>query len=59
MSPLPVDETTAARFARGVIHFLNTRETDPDKCHPSPNIDLCEKPAAASKSSEIVIGTLA
>ncbi|KAI1075123.1 hypothetical protein F5B20DRAFT_395638 [Whalleya microplaca] len=39
------------------LRYLLTRETDPDKCHPSANVDLCEKPNAASNTTGIVVGT--
>ncbi|KAI0008264.1 hypothetical protein F4779DRAFT_618818 [Xylariaceae sp. FL0662B] len=39
------------------LRQLVTRETDSDKCHPSPNVDLCEKPNASSNTTGIVVGT--
>ncbi|KAI1395139.1 hypothetical protein F4819DRAFT_212000 [Hypoxylon fuscum] len=61
MSPLPVDRSTSlasttTRLARSIFHLLKAREDDP--CHPQPNIDLCEKPNAASHTTEITVGTL-
>ncbi|CAJ2509676.1 Uu.00g147020.m01.CDS01 [Anthostomella pinea] len=43
--------TRLARFAR----MLLSRD-DTDKCHPSPNINLCEKPSSNSKQTAIVVG---
>ncbi|KAI1386002.1 uncharacterized protein F4822DRAFT_359616 [Hypoxylon trugodes] len=63
MSPLPVDHeaattSPASHITRAVIHLF-TRDDDDAKCHPQPNIDLCEKPDSAKQTSTIVIGTLA
>ncbi|KAI2631528.1 hypothetical protein GGS26DRAFT_557974 [Hypomontagnella submonticulosa] len=64
MSPLPAaaDHSAAPSsstiLTRAVFHLLTARADDDAKCHPSPNIDLCEKPELANHTSEIVIGTL-
>ncbi|OTB03234.1 hypothetical protein M426DRAFT_24022 [Hypoxylon sp. CI-4A] len=63
MSPLPIDKaatTSASLLARAAIHFLAMRDDDDTdaKCHPRPDIDLCEKPNAASDSTTIVLGTI-
>ncbi|OTA90949.1 hypothetical protein M434DRAFT_397607 [Hypoxylon sp. CO27-5] len=60
MSPLPlVVDQAAASSARAVFRFLAARDDAEDKkCHPQPNIDLCEKPAASSDATSIVVGTL-
>ncbi|KAL7619358.1 hypothetical protein AAE478_009895 [Parahypoxylon ruwenzoriense] len=64
MAPHLVDKTVAApppslssttRLARAAFRIV-TRADDP--CHPQPNIDLCEKPNAASNTTTIVVGTL-
>ncbi|KAI1771088.1 hypothetical protein F4818DRAFT_221327 [Hypoxylon cercidicola] len=65
MSPLPVDQSTwsstlslsTTSLVRSI--FLSARdESDDAKCHPQPNIDLCEKPDSAKVTGEIVIATL-
>ncbi|KAI1103681.1 hypothetical protein F4804DRAFT_217550 [Jackrogersella minutella] len=65
MSPLPADHaapsspSAASHLARAIARVLAPRDDDSyAKCHPQPNIDLCEKPDAASNTSTIVIGTL-
>ncbi|KAI0838560.1 hypothetical protein F5Y06DRAFT_296636 [Hypoxylon sp. FL0890] len=60
MSPLPLAvDHAAASSARAVFGFLAARDDAEDKkCHPQPNIDLCEKPAASSDATSIVVGTL-
>ncbi|GAW22590.1 hypothetical protein ANO14919_121300 [Xylariales sp. No.14919] len=53
-----MDYTVAAiRFGRIARHLV-TREDDDAKCHPQPNIDLCEKPSSADKSTPITIGVI-
>ncbi|KAI2606783.1 hypothetical protein GGR54DRAFT_620166 [Hypoxylon sp. NC1633] len=62
--PVPVDQTTPSatqyltiRFLQPLLHLLVTRDdSDDTKCHPQPNIDLCEKPAAADDKTGLVIG---
>ncbi|KAI1378101.1 hypothetical protein F4677DRAFT_414413 [Hypoxylon crocopeplum] len=62
MSPLPAKVDQAAqlpsRFARTVLRLLGPRDDDDAKCHPQPNIDLCEKPVAANDATPIVLGVL-
>ncbi|KAI0887060.1 uncharacterized protein GGS22DRAFT_159298 [Annulohypoxylon maeteangense] len=64
MSPLPVDQVTqsssASNIARTIINLLRTRDDEETyaKCHPQPNIDLCEKPEAASNTTTIVLSVL-
>ncbi|XXH02103.1 hypothetical protein Hte_008469 [Hypoxylon texense] len=66
MSPLPADRSTrsspfsiaTARLVRSVVRLYTRDDADDAKCHPQPNIDLCEKPDSAKLTSEIVIGTL-
>jgi hypothetical protein len=48
---------TAIRFSRIARHLL-VRDDDDAKCHPQPNIDLCEKPASSDKSTPIAIGVI-
>ncbi|KAI0391225.1 hypothetical protein F5Y17DRAFT_470923 [Xylariaceae sp. FL0594] len=51
--------TAAVRFGRIARHLLTVREDESyEKCHPRPDIDLCEKPASADKSTPIVIGSI-
>ncbi|KAI1207891.1 uncharacterized protein F4807DRAFT_169528 [Annulohypoxylon truncatum] len=62
MSPLPADQAAATspsvkHVARSILHLLRTRDDDA-KCHPQPNIDLCEKPEAASNTTTIVLSVL-
>ncbi|KAI1170587.1 hypothetical protein F4777DRAFT_568548 [Nemania sp. FL0916] len=53
-----MDYTAAAvRFGRLARHLI-VRDSD-DKCHPQPNIDLCEKPASSDKTTPIALGTIA
>ncbi|KAI0436923.1 hypothetical protein F4803DRAFT_540550 [Xylaria telfairii] len=47
----------ATRFGRIARHLV-VREDDDAKCHPQPNIDLCEKPASSDKSTPITIGVI-
>ncbi|KAI1109927.1 hypothetical protein F5Y14DRAFT_386519 [Nemania sp. NC0429] len=47
----------AVRFGRIARHLI-VREDDESKCHPRPDIDLCEKPASADKSTPITIGVI-
>ncbi|KAI0103366.1 hypothetical protein GGR51DRAFT_254591 [Nemania sp. FL0031] len=47
----------ALRFGRIARHLL-TRDDDDSKCHPQPNIDLCEKPASSDKTTPITIGVI-
>ncbi|KAI0379486.1 hypothetical protein F5Y04DRAFT_129578 [Hypomontagnella monticulosa] len=55
----PSPSASSSLLARAIFHILSIRADDDDaKCHPSPNIDLCEKPELANHTSEIVIGTL-
>ncbi|KAI1763249.1 hypothetical protein GGR53DRAFT_467550 [Hypoxylon sp. FL1150] len=68
MSPLPAGQSTRSssssislpttKFVRSVYRLLARDDADDAKCHPQPNIDLCEKPDSAKLASEIVIGTL-
>ncbi|KAI2785074.1 hypothetical protein F4815DRAFT_451297 [Daldinia loculata] len=65
MSPLPINPSIpstaslASHFARAISHVLTTRDEDEDaKCHPRPDIDLCEKPQASNHTVEILIGVL-
>ncbi|KAI1456120.1 hypothetical protein F4805DRAFT_251664 [Annulohypoxylon moriforme] len=63
MSPLPVDQaapsSSASHIARTILHLLKTRDDESDaKCHPQPNIDLCEKPEAANNTTTIVLSVL-
>ncbi|KAI0846047.1 hypothetical protein F5Y00DRAFT_150566 [Daldinia vernicosa] len=68
MSPLPINPSIpsatslASHFARAishVSHVLTTRDEDEDtKCHPRPDIDLCEKPQASQHTTAIVVGVL-
>ncbi|KAI4861338.1 hypothetical protein F4820DRAFT_434014 [Hypoxylon rubiginosum] len=66
MSPLPADQSTPSsslsvsttRLVRSVLRLYTRDDSDDAKCHPQPNIDLCEKPDSAKLTSEIVIGTL-
>ncbi|KAI8631418.1 hypothetical protein F5Y19DRAFT_423714 [Xylariaceae sp. FL1651] len=47
------------RFGRLARHLLSTRDDeDYKKCHPQPNIDLCEKPASSGSTTGIVIGSI-
>ncbi|KAJ3575416.1 hypothetical protein NPX13_g4042 [Xylaria arbuscula] len=48
----------ATRFGRIARHLI-TRDDNDDKCHPQPNIDLCEKPATSDKTTPITIGVIA
>jgi hypothetical protein len=48
--------SVSMRIAR---HLLAARNADDDaKCHPQPDVDLCEKPASSSKSTPISIGVI-
>lgn len=47
----------ATRFGRIARHLI-VREDDDAKCHPQPNIDLCEKPASSDKTTPITIGVI-
>ncbi|KAI1803056.1 hypothetical protein F4811DRAFT_359863 [Daldinia bambusicola] len=65
MSPIPVNPSIpsaaslASHFARAVSYVLTTRDEDEDKkCHPRPDIDLCEKPNASKPTAGIVVGTI-
>ncbi|KAI0891020.1 hypothetical protein F4806DRAFT_501485 [Annulohypoxylon nitens] len=59
MSPVPVDQAAASHIAQVISHILKTRDDEDDaKCHPQPNIDLCEKPEAASNTTTIVLSVL-
>ncbi|KAI0115407.1 hypothetical protein F4814DRAFT_321166 [Daldinia grandis] len=65
MSPLPINPSIpsaaslASHFARAISHVLTTRDEDEDKkCHPRPDIDLCEKPQASKHSTAIIVGVL-
>ncbi|KAI1089275.1 hypothetical protein F5B19DRAFT_495584 [Rostrohypoxylon terebratum] len=59
MSPVPVDQaasSSVSHIARAISHLLKARDDESDaKCHPQPNIDLCEKPEAASNTTTIVL----
>ncbi|KAI1197880.1 hypothetical protein F5X97DRAFT_301157 [Nemania serpens] len=50
-------DALAIRFGRIARHLI-VREDDESKCHPRPDIDLCEKPASADKSTPITIGVI-
>ncbi|KAI0531721.1 hypothetical protein GGR58DRAFT_508196 [Xylaria digitata] len=51
-----MDYTAAAiRFGRIARHLISR---DDAKCHPRPDIDLCEKPASSDKSTPITIGVI-
>ncbi|KAI2465353.1 hypothetical protein F4781DRAFT_409595 [Annulohypoxylon bovei var. microspora] len=63
MSPLPADQaasSSSSHFARAILHLLTTRDDDETyaKCHPQPNIDLCEKPEAASNTTTIILSVI-
>ncbi|KAI8948612.1 hypothetical protein F4801DRAFT_581251 [Xylaria longipes] len=47
----------AIRFGRIARHLI-VRDDDDAKCHPRPNIDLCEKPASSDKTTPITIGVI-
>ncbi|KAI1123337.1 hypothetical protein F5Y10DRAFT_55441 [Nemania abortiva] len=47
---------TALRFGRIARHLI--ARDDDSKCHPQPNIDLCEKPASSDKTTPITIGVI-
>ncbi|KAJ2976509.1 hypothetical protein NUW58_g8067 [Xylaria curta] len=47
----------AVRFGRIARHLI-PREDDYAKCHPRPDIDLCEKPASSDKGTPITIGVI-
>ncbi|KAI0864855.1 hypothetical protein F4860DRAFT_463606 [Xylaria cubensis] len=49
--------TAAIQFGRLARHLI-VREDDESKCHPRPDIDLCEKPASSSKTTPIAIGVI-
>ncbi|KAI1812506.1 hypothetical protein GGS20DRAFT_21060 [Poronia punctata] len=53
-------DAVAMQFGRIARHLLTRRDEDEEykKCHPRPDIDLCEKPASADKSTPIVIGSI-
>ncbi|KAJ8122754.1 hypothetical protein ONZ43_g1133 [Nemania bipapillata] len=46
----------AIRFGRIARHLI-VRDDD-SKCHPQPDIDLCEKPASSDKTTPITIGVI-
>ncbi|KAI0450988.1 hypothetical protein F5B21DRAFT_488623 [Xylaria acuta] len=53
-----MDYTAAAiRFGRIARHLI-VREDDDAKCHPRPDINLCEKPASSDKTTPIAIGVI-
>ncbi|TGJ87976.1 hypothetical protein E0Z10_g712 [Xylaria hypoxylon] len=53
-----MDYTAAAiKFGRIARHLV-IREDDDAKCHPRPNIDLCEKPGSSDKGTPIAIGVI-
>ncbi|KAI0471396.1 hypothetical protein F4859DRAFT_515611 [Xylaria cf. heliscus] len=53
-----MDYTAAAiRFGRIARHLV-VRDDDDAKCHPQPNIDLCEKPASSDKTTPITLGVI-
>ncbi|KAI3339504.1 hypothetical protein F4824DRAFT_455541 [Ustulina deusta] len=53
-----MDYTAAAvRFGRIARHLV-IRDDDDAKCHPRPDIDLCEKPATSDKTTPITIGVI-
>ncbi|KAI0179614.1 hypothetical protein GGR52DRAFT_206335 [Hypoxylon sp. FL1284] len=66
MSPLPADHSApsspislpATRLARSLFTLFARDDSDDAKCHPQPDIDLCEKPDSAKRAGEFVIGTL-
>ncbi|KAI0409229.1 hypothetical protein F4802DRAFT_593513 [Xylaria palmicola] len=45
----------AVRFGRIARHLV-ARDDDDAKCHPRPDIDLCEKPASGGTSTGVTIG---
>ncbi|KAI1437347.1 hypothetical protein GGR50DRAFT_97794 [Xylaria sp. CBS 124048] len=47
----------ATRFGRIARHLM-PRDDDDAKCHPQPNIDLCEKPATSGHSTTITIAVI-
>ncbi|TRX95701.1 hypothetical protein FHL15_003255 [Xylaria flabelliformis] len=49
--------TAAIQFGRLARHLI-VREDDESKCHPRPDIDLCEKPASSDKTTPITIGVI-
>ncbi|KAI0186431.1 hypothetical protein EV127DRAFT_484236 [Xylaria flabelliformis] len=49
--------TAAIQFGRLARHLI-VRDDDESKCHPRPDIDLCEKPASSSKTTPIAIGVI-
>lgn len=51
-------DALAIRFGRIARHLLVRDDDDDAKCHPRPDIDLCEKPASADKSTPIAIGVI-
>ncbi|KAI8962811.1 hypothetical protein F5Y11DRAFT_178148 [Daldinia sp. FL1419] len=57
--PIPSATSLASHFSRAVSHVLTTRDEDEEKkCHPRPDIDLCQKPDAGSPTTAIVFGTI-
>ncbi|KAI1419897.1 hypothetical protein F5Y12DRAFT_720162 [Xylaria sp. FL1777] len=48
----------AIRFGRIARHLIVRDDDDYAKCHPRPDIDLCEKPATSDKSTPITIGVI-
>lgn len=50
-------DAATIRFGRIARHLL-VREDDESKCHPRPDIDLCEKPASSDKTTPIAIGVI-
>ncbi|KAI5920171.1 hypothetical protein F4810DRAFT_684292 [Camillea tinctor] len=50
--------TPSVRFARLARQLLVRDDEDDAKCHPSPNINLCEKTGISSHSAEIVLGVI-
>ncbi|KAI0551509.1 hypothetical protein F4679DRAFT_582348 [Xylaria curta] len=50
--------TAAYQFGRLARHLIVRDDESEAKCHPRPNIDLCEKPASADKTTPITIGVI-
>ncbi|KAH9905596.1 hypothetical protein F4778DRAFT_778988 [Xylariomycetidae sp. FL2044] len=49
--------TSSIRFSR-IARYILSRDDDA-KCHPQPNINLCEKPGISDKTTGIAIGVIA
>ncbi|KAI2622032.1 hypothetical protein GGS21DRAFT_494511 [Xylaria nigripes] len=46
----------AIRFGRIARQLISRDDEEYAKCHPTPDINLCEKPASSSKATPITIG---